>query len=113
MTEETILEEPCVVGIISWLQEHAPKYFNADKKDKTDTKSKASSARASKFEKFSRLWIYSHHIYSKIKRKNILDLAGELKLTGFCLPGKPGVICVEGDGELVSEWWYVVRYFFL
>ena len=44
---------------------------------------------------FCRYWIYSHHIYSKIKRKNILDMSKEYDLSGFCLPGKPGIICVE------------------
>ena len=37
----------------------------------------------------------SHHIYSKIKRKDLQGLASDLNLTGFVMPGKPGVICVE------------------
>lgn len=37
------------------------------------------------------MWIYSHHIYSTRKRKMIQDLAHQLKLTGFCRPGKPGM----------------------
>ena len=60
-------------------------------------------------EKFSRYWIYSHHIYSKVKRKNILDLAGQFCLTGFCLPGKPGVICIEGLTRNCADWWSLVR----
>ena len=35
--------------------------------------------------KFSRYWIYSHHIYSKIKRRNILDMAREYDVTGMCV----------------------------
>merc|ERR1712126_151543 len=56
-----------------------------------------------------RYWIYSHHIYSKVKRKNILDLASDYCLTGFCLPGKPGVICVEGSPRNCVDWWSLVR----
>jgi hypothetical protein len=29
-------------------------------------------------------------------RGEILDLANELDITGFCLPGKPGIIYAEG-----------------
>jgi Protein of unknown function (DUF1115) len=44
---------------------------------------------------FARYWIYSHHIYSRLKRRDLHQLAVEHRLTGFCHPGKPGVICVE------------------
>ena len=36
-------------------------------------------------------------------------MALECNLSGFCLPGKPGVICVEGRLDKVAEWWTVVR----
>jgi hypothetical protein len=29
-------------------------------------------------------------------RREILDLANEFGMTGFCLPGKPGIISAEG-----------------
>lgn len=57
-----------------------------------------------KAEKFSRAWIYSHHIYSLNKRKNILEWAKDLELDGFSKPGKPGVICVEGTQSNVQEY---------
>jgi len=46
---------------------------------------------------FGRYWIYSHHIYSNEKRRNMAQLSDEFDLYGFVLPGKPGIICVEGD----------------
>jgi len=46
---------------------------------------------------FTRMWLYSHHIYSKYKRKDILNWATELKLHGFSMCGKPGIICLEGE----------------
>lgn len=49
-----------------------------------------------------REWLYSHHIYSKTKRHHILNWARALKLTGFSLCGKPGVICVEGHQREVD-----------
>eukprot|EP00116_Pleurobrachia_bachei_P008312 sb/3468574/ len=45
----------------------------------------------------NRLWYYAHHIYSKEKRSNMVKWSRELDLTGFILPGKPGVICIEGS----------------
>ena len=55
------------------------------------------------------MWLYMHHIYSKTKRRNILSLSGELDLTGFCLPGKPGVVCVEGSVRNTQEFYGVLR----
>ncbi|KRY19253.1 RWD domain-containing protein 2B, partial [Trichinella patagoniensis] len=58
---------------------------------------------------FCRYWIYSHHIYNKVKRRGMLELAKQLDLTGFCLPGKPGVVCVEGDRGDCIQFWKQVR----
>ena len=54
---------------------------------------------------FTRLWIYSHHIYSKVKRRDMLELARDCAVTGFSLPGKPGIICVEGPAASTADWW--------
>eukprot|EP01124_Arcella_intermedia_P004599 TRINITY_DN12604_c0_g2_i1.p1 TRINITY_DN12604_c0_g2~~TRINITY_DN12604_c0_g2_i1.p1 ORF type:complete len:162 (-),score=42.97 TRINITY_DN12604_c0_g2_i1:25-480(-) len=51
---------------------------------------------------FCREFFWFHHLYSKVKRRYILDWADELDLTGFSLPGKPGVVCVEGLKENVE-----------
>ncbi|XP_069641374.1 RWD domain-containing protein 2B isoform X2 [Haliaeetus albicilla] len=68
-----------------------------------------SNAMQSEDNTFTRLWIYSHHIYNKQKRKNIIDWAKELALSGFCMPGKPGVVCVEGLQSSCEEFWSRVR----
>lgn len=61
------------------------------------------------FVDFERLWIYSHHIKSKIKRTAIIKNAKDLNLTGFSLPGKPGIICVEGLEEDTQEFWKMIK----
>eukprot|EP00092_Neocalanus_flemingeri_P013834 GFUD01014924.1.p1 GENE.GFUD01014924.1~~GFUD01014924.1.p1 ORF type:complete len:289 (-),score=65.91 GFUD01014924.1:324-1190(-) len=104
LDKDTILEEPCLAGAISWLQENCEKYFEQN------TEPEKRIENLSKNTKFSRYWIYSHHLYSKIKRKNILDLAPEFCLTGFSMPGKPGVICVEGASQNCADWWGLVRH---
>ncbi|XP_077302744.1 RWD domain-containing protein 2B isoform X2 [Arctopsyche grandis] len=58
---------------------------------------------------YSRFWIYSHHIYSKTKRKDMLSLADEYRVTGFMLSGKPGIVCVEGDKDDCEHWWADVK----
>jgi len=93
-----------LVGLICWLQEHADNYFTPEPASSPDVFSETAPV-----EKFSRYWIYSHHIYSKVKRRNMLDMSKEYRLTGFCLPGKPGIICIEGGEKNCSEWWSIVK----
>ena len=78
-----------IVGsIVEWLQENGHLYVkgDSDNSGKNGNHSQSSKEETS----FTRLWIYSHHIYSKFKRRDIVDWAGELKLKGFSMPGKPG-----------------------
>lgn len=96
--------EICMYSIIEWIKENLNQYF--DIKDDTSDNSKP---RQEEDTLFTRLWIYSHHIYSKFKRRDIIDWAEELKLTGFSLPGKPGVVCVEGYSRPVDEYWHRLR----
>ncbi|XP_069950595.1 RWD domain-containing protein 2A isoform X1 [Cherax quadricarinatus] len=96
----------CIGPAVTWLQEKGETFF--DDHPEEVTKSDANTMET-KVIKFARLWIYSHHIYSKVKRKDILDLSREFDLTGFCLPGKPGIICVEGLSRNTEDWWHKVR----
>ncbi|CAH0382980.1 unnamed protein product [Bemisia tabaci] len=94
--------EICICSIVIWLQENAANYHQ---KIASPKKENLKESR----ESFSRLWIYSHHIYNKTKRKEILEQALDRNLSGFCLPGKPGIICVEGPSSGCSEWWQTIR----
>ncbi|KFQ64418.1 RWD domain-containing protein 2A, partial [Phaethon lepturus] len=90
---------------VQWVKENSLPYLE---------NSKISSESASKEfvvkETLHRMWIYSHHIYRQELKKKIFDCAKKLNLTGFCLTGKPGVICVEGLRENCEEFWHVIRY---
>uniref|UniRef100_A0A0K2TQ75 RWD domaincontaining protein 2Blike [Saccoglossus kowalevskii] n=1 Tax=Lepeophtheirus salmonis TaxID=72036 RepID=A0A0K2TQ75_LEPSM len=103
------IKESCEVGdllmgvVISWIQENGVQYFN--KTDKLAIPDK--TLKPSLQKPFSRLWIYSHHIYSKIKRKNILNLSKDYKVNGFSMPGKPGIICLEG--QFVEDMWNIIK----
>ncbi|XP_033742104.1 RWD domain-containing protein 2B-like [Pecten maximus] len=95
--------EICMFSVIEWIQENVDQYLVTVEKKKDSSPIKEVDT------VFTRLWIYSHHIYSKFKRRDIIDWAQELKLTGFSLPGKPGVICVEGYSRSVDEYWQRLR----
>ena len=107
--------ELCVLPAVEWIQENAVSFLS---KSRTDRKSDIKSNRKDLCEiqghtkrkaHFSRMWLYMHHIYNKTKRKNILAWASDYDLTGFCLPGKPGVVCIEGDKDNVEEYYSHLR----
>ncbi|KAF4710120.1 hypothetical protein FOZ63_010735, partial [Perkinsus olseni] len=50
-----------------------------------------------------RRMIYSHHIWSPVKRKYILEWARALRLGGMSKLGYPGCILVEGDERDCAE----------
>ncbi|KAI0977977.1 hypothetical protein GJ496_005001 [Pomphorhynchus laevis] len=59
--------------------------------------------------KYQRRWIYSHHIRNPTKRRLIINKAHDFDLTGFSSPGKPGLICVEGDPDNIRNFWQIIR----
>lgn len=95
-------DEPCMLSAREWVKDHAAAYIDKELSSSSVT---TSHAVQSEDTTFTRLWIYSHHIYNKQKRKNIIDWARELSLSGFCMPGKPGVVCVEGLQSSCEEFW--------
>ncbi|XP_029451382.1 RWD domain-containing protein 2A [Rhinatrema bivittatum] len=99
--------ELCISTAIQWLQDNVSSYVQ---KSKLPTPPALKSQEAKSRTVFHRMWIYSHHIYRQELRKKILECAKRLNLTGFCLTGKPGVICVEGLKEQCEEFWRDIRY---
>lgn len=83
----------CILSLINWLMENAGKFFSLSRQANTE---EIESKKDNSSEPLCRMWIYSHHIYNKFKRRDIVDSANDMKLTGFSLPGKPGFICIEG-----------------
>jgi len=99
--------ELCAGSTVLWLQDNAHLYFSLETGSKDD--SPVTQTTTKNDDTFSRYWIYSHHIRSKVKRKNIIDLARDNHLTGFSLPGRPGIICVEGRGDNAEDFWIRVK----
>lgn len=97
-------KEQCLFTAITWLQDNIDNYYKKCEDTKTvDSKDKTTC------ENFTRIWIYSHHIYNKKKREEIVKIAKEYNLTGFSLPGKPGIVCIEGPEYYCMEWWKIIK----
>ena len=60
-------------------------------------------------DEYVRYWVYSHHIRSMTKRKNILRYSNENNLSGFSKPGYPGIICLEGPRKDVDFTFKIIR----
>ncbi|XP_051975426.1 RWD domain-containing protein 2B [Xyrauchen texanus] len=98
--------EVCVLSAVQWIQDNAQTYIS---KSVPVSEPKKENVSMPSKETFTRLWIYSHHIYNKFKRKNILEWSKELNLSGFSMPGKPGIVCVEGLQSGCDEFWARVK----
>ena len=105
ISDECSTNDVCLLSVIEFIRDSAPTYYAPV------VAPAGRDARVSKEDKrtFCRMWLYMHHIYSKTKRRNILSLANELELTGFCLPGKPGVVCVEGTSRQTEDFFGALR----
>lgn len=106
MSGSVPLGEVCLLTVTEWIRENGAGHFPTQtvlESNSTDSDVRESDRH------FCRMWLYMHHIYSKTKRRDILSLASELDLTGFMLPGKPGVVCVEGNVRNTKEFYNILR----
>lgn len=96
------------MAVVDWLRDNLVQLLNRQlSSDESSQRLEKDDRRNS--SRFVRWWIHSHHIVGKAKRQTLPVLADQYDLTGFLLPGKPGVICVEGAEEDVKEFWERIR----
>ena len=100
--------EIMILEIINWVQENSAAYFNKGNVEIEKFSGYNETNGDCSNDKYC-FWIYMHHIYSKYKRRNIVNWAREYKLTGFLMAGKPGVIYVEGILNNIEEYCVKVR----
>lgn len=98
--------EPIILVCIDWLQNEL---FNELLVTNGSVTSLSTNSILSNNEKIVCLWIISHHIRSPIKRRLILEWSKELELTGCCMPGRPGLVIVEGEETKADEYWRRLR----
>ncbi|XP_058829288.1 RWD domain-containing protein 2A isoform X2 [Topomyia yanbarensis] len=100
--------ETYVYQVVSWIQDNFNEITkNAEKNQNLEARNTTLNVPSAII--FERLWIYSHHLKSKTKRKTILKTANDLNLSGFSRPGKPAIICVEGWQQDTQEFWRTIR----
>ncbi|KAK4471513.1 hypothetical protein MN116_004934 [Schistosoma mekongi] len=100
--------EPILVACIDWLQnELMNKALVTD--ESLAILSANSISNNDTNERIVCLWIISHHIRSPVKRRLILEWSKELKLAGCCMPGRPGLVIVEGGEIEADEYWRRLR----
>lgn len=90
--------EPYIYQVFNWLQDNIEDIVSSSANE-----NKVTNETEDIPAMLERVWIWSHHIYSKIKRHDILKLCKNYQLSGFMWPGKPGVICLEGSVDNVQE----------
>lgn len=95
---------PYIYQIIDWMQDNSEKLVKEEEVPESKLKSKVL-----KEERFERLWVYSHHIYSKNKRHDIIKLSKDYNLRGFMLSGKPGIMCFEGTQTNTQKCWREIK----
>jgi len=94
-----LVGQECLFPALEWLQGQWERTLQAYENNKSHHEEKP----APEEQGVERVWMYFHHIYSSKKRSAILALSGQLKLGGFCLSGKPGMICIEGADKACEE----------
>ncbi|CAI4229125.1 unnamed protein product [Auanema sp. JU1783] len=95
------LEIPIIADIIMWLNDHAEEFELINNRSSCPTPPAQ--------ETYSRFYIYSHHLYSSIKRSDIMKLSRNYDLKGFSTPGKPAVIIVEGKASSCQNFYNEIK----
>lgn len=108
LTNEMVFNDVCVHSLVEWVKDNLINYCSPSQLPSTAATPTQSGCHGDRHH-FCRMWLYMHHIYSKIKRRNILSLTKDYELSGFCLPGKPGVVCVEGTVHNTNEFYGLLR----
>lgn len=98
LEEQWESEEPVICAAVDWLRSTIPTCV----RDASGCVEAPDAVPPSDQELIC-YWILSHHIRNPKKRKVIVEWARELNLSGCCLPGRPGIVVIEGDGNNVSH----------
>ncbi|KAJ7541109.1 hypothetical protein O6H91_10G046500 [Diphasiastrum complanatum] len=104
---ESMVGEEAVLQVLQKVQDLALELQEAEKCKSSKLSTMEPELQNNVLPSLKRKLMWFHHIKSIEKRKAIKDWGGELKLSGYCKPGFPGVLIFEGEDDNVSE--YVKR----
>ncbi|TKR67761.1 hypothetical protein L596_023859 [Steinernema carpocapsae] len=97
------LGEAVIHEVIAWVQDNVKEYEVPEEVQVDVYKIDESE------DTLYRMWIFSHHLYSITKRRDILTLTKRFDLRGMAVPGKPAIIVVEGWKKACGSFWEQVR----
>ncbi|WVQ65009.1 uncharacterized protein L199_003179 [Kwoniella botswanensis] len=55
-------------------------------------------------KQIDRVWFWLPSLSTREKRDDMVNFAKEVGLTGFVLAGKPGILCVEGNPQVIDKY---------
>ncbi|WWC96859.1 hypothetical protein V866_003734 [Kwoniella sp. B9012] len=55
-------------------------------------------------KQIDRVWFWLPSLSTREKRDDMVNFAKEVGLTGFVLAGKPGILCVEGNSQVIDKY---------
>ncbi|WVW80271.1 hypothetical protein I302_102249 [Kwoniella bestiolae CBS 10118] len=55
-------------------------------------------------KQIDRVWFWLPSLSTREKRDDMVNFAKEVGLTGFVLAGKPGILCVEGNLQVIDKY---------
>jgi len=93
-----------VLAVVEYLKAAAPAYLQAQSSANTSKTSAASAP-----GQLVRVWFYLQSLSTRSKRDDMVNWAPSYGLTGFVLAGKPGILCLEGTSENISEYMSEVK----
>ncbi|ORX35282.1 hypothetical protein BD324DRAFT_682634 [Kockovaella imperatae] len=96
-----------LLGSVDWIRSHALEY-RTEQKSKTFAEAEDKQTNNA-FRRLERVWFWFPSLSSKEKRRDLVDYAAEYDLKGFVLAGKPGLLCLEGDGSKVDKYMSAVK----
>ncbi|RIA92370.1 hypothetical protein C1645_765295 [Glomus cerebriforme] len=97
--ELNINDECCILELYQHTKSYLVERFSQSMISNYDDKNEEKASL-----QLSRILIWTHHLLSLGKRKNICQWAEELGLWGFSKPGYPGIIIIEGLYDKVHEY---------
>ena len=94
-----------VLAVVEYLKATAPAYLQAQ----SSANISKESATAVAPSKLVRVWFYLQSLSTRSKRDDMVNWAPSYGLTGFVLAGKPGILCLEGTSENISDYMAEVK----
>ena len=102
--------EPAVLCVYQAVEEGVRRALDeAAARGEADEAGDDAKAEGNTRERLKRVYVKFHHLFSSAKRRGLLQGAQGAGLSGFSMPGKPGVLVAEGESAAVDSFMAEIR----